>query len=331
MLLLLHLAMSVWQNLPEEVGWCLPPPACLHTCLIQSVLVKCLQTVLLFSSWYSFVYLSYWLFLSLLFYLSWPAWMDCVPPHFLSFCYHPPCTTAVPSESQIFWSFTPPGFLRILHWSVFASEGRQFWKVDPAVLWCFLRGRRRMLENIRTSKAQWAVKEGGRFHKKEVLSRRCAAACVISLSVQCLLMQQHNTWKHLHTVIAPRLTDSFVTLCSFSNPFNLNLFQFLFFFFFIIFFLLAWLVAGVCGVVTVLVVVYWLEPVVVIKPHVVAPLPCWCFSPDSTGQKILSSPFVVSDLSLPRLYCQYLIYCLVRFKWTLNYYKEQQDWMDVEF
>lgn len=36
MLLLPHLTMSVWQNLPEEVGWCLPPSACLLTCLVRS-------------------------------------------------------------------------------------------------------------------------------------------------------------------------------------------------------------------------------------------------------------------------------------------------------
>lgn len=35
-----HLAVSLWQNLPEEVGWCLPPSACLLYLQYSSGLVK---------------------------------------------------------------------------------------------------------------------------------------------------------------------------------------------------------------------------------------------------------------------------------------------------
>ena len=59
--------MSVWQNLPEEVGWyLLPLPAYLP---VWFGLVKCLQTALRFFFSSSF--------------FSWPAWMDFTTLSFL--------------------------------------------------------------------------------------------------------------------------------------------------------------------------------------------------------------------------------------------------------
>lgn len=63
MLLLQHLAMSVWQNLPEEVGWYLPPSACLptySTCLVWSGQMPADSLAL---SFYFPLFLSIFLFL----------------------------------------------------------------------------------------------------------------------------------------------------------------------------------------------------------------------------------------------------------------------------
>lgn len=116
MLLLLHLAISVWQNLPEEVGWCLPPSACLLTCLVWSGLVKCLQTALHY--FLCFVFLFFSLSLSL-FSLSLMTGMDGL---YLSLPFHqyttalalsvlPPCTTTILLLLTVnIWCFPPSHF-----------------------------------------------------------------------------------------------------------------------------------------------------------------------------------------------------------------------------
>lgn len=122
MLLLLHLAMSVWQHLPEEVGWCLPPSACLPTCLVWSGLVKCLQTALRFLFFFFFS-----LFLSFLFlmtgmdglYLSLP-FSSVFLHHFLSLCALPAPPPPPPTPLVNDLTFGAPltilqGSLRLLH------------------------------------------------------------------------------------------------------------------------------------------------------------------------------------------------------------------------
>lgn len=114
MLLLLHLAMSVWQNLPEEVGWCLPPSACLTYLSgpVQSGPMPADSLALLvfcFCFWNFLIYVFFPLseFLSVLFLMT---GMDgLVPCPFLFFIsiftplplsVRPPCTTTTPCT---FW------------------------------------------------------------------------------------------------------------------------------------------------------------------------------------------------------------------------------------
>lgn len=300
---------------PTRGGWLVPPSTCLPSYLsdpVRSGPMLADGLAFLVTCCLLFIYLFYWLFLSLLF-LSLMTGMNGLYPTLKYFTPFPVCL--LPSSlyhccplwiTNIleFHTILPPRdssdcsiylylHLRLDKFGELVISQREEEEDENA--------KYGLMENIRTNKAQWGVKEGGRFHKKEkqlrVLFRRCAPHVwsAFQFSVfSCRSITLGNTyilWSH------PVWQIFFVTLCSFFQSFRSKSVSVPFFSLF------TCLIAGKCvwpvtlwWVVTVLVVVYWWEPVVVIKPRVVVvPLPCWCFSPDSTGQKILSSPFVVSD------------------------------------
>lgn len=74
-----HLAVSLWQNLPEEVGWCLPPSACLLFLQYSFGLVWSNACRLPCASFFISLCCSLALF------SSWPAWVDCTSTCFSSF------------------------------------------------------------------------------------------------------------------------------------------------------------------------------------------------------------------------------------------------------